>query len=343
MPGSVRGAWRNAALPFLLLFLGLGAPGPLSGQEGSRRVDYLAPRGDVALTATLDAPPGDGPHPGLVLLTLAGVEDLRARLVAEGWAVLVPELRGMGGAPELQLRASFGDLAGDVSAALAWLRSQPAVDGGRVGLVAQGGETPVATLAAVASPEPAFLVLLSARGLPGDSIFRVTQRRGAARRGLTPDEAFELDRIVDRLATVIRTSRDPFQAARRVRVVLAAAPVLPHQPSSFPSSREGQVRFFSSRWWKDHFTFAPDTVLARVAVPTLVVQGLDGGAAPVDENHGAVARALAAAPSPEVTLCRVEGSVEHGLPEPVVEAMAGWLARRGGPDPAGGASEPVCP
>ena len=154
----------------------------------------------MPLAARLALPAGEGPFPGMVLLSLAGVEEMIGRLTGLGWAVLLPERRGIATIEHL-LRASFDDMANDVRAALRYLRSRPEIDAMTVGLVAQGGETMAGVLAAIESPTPAFVALLSTTGLPGDEAFRdrTTQdRRGAQLRRRRASSAGRLRAAVER-------------------------------------------------------------------------------------------------------------------------------------------------
>jgi len=308
------------------LLMACSAP-PAAAQGISETVLYRNEEDGAPLEASLHLPEGPGPHPAVVVLSLAGVGDLVERMRAAGWAVMVPVRRGTAGAPERLLEASFQDLAADVQAARAHLAEQPEVDADRVGLVAQGGETVVGTLAAGGSDAPAFLVLLSARGIPGSETFRHQQRASAETRGLAPEEARELDGLAARLMEVVRADGGTDFGAYRIRGLLEAAGVRPHQSSSLPAELEGQVEFFSSVWWRDHVVVDPAALLARLRIPTLIVLGTQ----PSDRlgrNLPPVRRGLEEAPTADATLCVVEGRVEHAFPPSALEAVEGWLGTR---------------
>ena len=285
------------------------------------------------LEAALYLPEGPGPHPAVVVLSLAGVSDLVERMRAAGWAVMVPVRRGTAGTPERLLQASFQDLAADVQAARAHLGERPEVDADRVGLVAQGGETVVGVLAAGGSDPPAFLVLLSARGVPGSETFRHEQRASATARGLAPGEVRELEELVQRLMEVVRADGGTDFGAYRIRALLEAAGVRPRQSSSLPAELEGQVEFFSSVWWRDHVVVDPTAHLRQLRIPTLVLMGI-WPSDRLEINLPPVRRALEEAPTADATLCVVEGRVEHAFPGVALEALDGWLAPRLGADGA---------
>lgn len=330
-PGHLRLLLR---LLVLLVAACVAASGPLAAQR-VERMEYRNPRDGTPLTATLHLPAGEGPFPAVVVLTLAGVDALAERLGAAGWAVMVPERRGMGGAPELELAVGFEEMAGDGSAALERLRARRDVQEGAVGLLAQGGETMVGTVAADSGTPPSFLVLVSPRGVGGDELFRLQQRRSARDRRLEPGEVEALDGLVEEINTIARSPGSASLRAYRIRSLLGAASVRPQQSSSLPPDLEGQVRFLASPWWHDFATFSPASALARLRVPTLAVEG-DPPYLPADRSLAAVRSGLDGAPSPDVTVCVVEGRVEHAFPGALLDAVEAWLSARRPPG-AGGA------
>ena len=124
-------------------FVILAAVLPVSSlaQEAPRteQVTYENPVDGITLSATLTVPSGEGPFAGVVVLSIAGVDDLIDRLASLGYEVLRPERRGMM-AVDLMLEATFEDLANDARAAVEFLRARPEVDPERVGIVGQGEE-----------------------------------------------------------------------------------------------------------------------------------------------------------------------------------------------------------
>jgi dienelactone hydrolase len=122
------------------------------------------PSGDVELFGRLILPEGKGPHPAVVMVH--GSEKDAATVVShEGWllaphgiAVLMFDKRGTGQS-EGKFGMDFTQLAGDVDAAVDWLRQQPEIDPERIGLAgySQGGW--VAPLAASNSKAVKFVLV----------------------------------------------------------------------------------------------------------------------------------------------------------------------------------------
>lgn len=120
--------------------------------------------GNLTLSGRLVLPPGDGPHPAIVLVH--GSERDAATLfyhepyifAAQGIAAFVYDKRGTGGS-EGKFVMNFSKLADDAVAAVEEVRRHPAVDPARVGLCgsSQGGW--IAPLAATRSDAVRFVLV----------------------------------------------------------------------------------------------------------------------------------------------------------------------------------------
>lgn len=102
--------------------------------------------GDVELYGRLILPAGKGPHPAIVQVHGSG-KDVATDFPVEAWllaprdvAVLIFDKRGTGSS-DGDFGMDFTQLAGDVVAAVDWLKRQPEIDGERIGLAgySQGG------------------------------------------------------------------------------------------------------------------------------------------------------------------------------------------------------------
>jgi dienelactone hydrolase len=122
---------------------------PVHSVPGSRMPDQPIP-------AVLELPDGHGPFPAIVVLHGCGGRGPGQQVWAErlhdwGYAALIPDSfapRGVFGgvcAPDRQHLVTTQDRAGDALSAALWLRSQPEIDGGRIGVIgfSHGGGTAV--------------------------------------------------------------------------------------------------------------------------------------------------------------------------------------------------------
>ena len=295
------------------------------------RVTYQNSVDGTILSGMLVVPEGAGPFPGVVLLTLAGADELVGGLNRLGWAVLYPVRRGMG-TPEHLLQASFQNLSNDVRVATEYLRSRPEVDGAVIGLIAQAGESMAGVMAAIDPPFPVFLVLISTTGLPGHESFVIEQRWLARERNYDAQALLDLDEFLARLTEIILSEPSPALRAARSRALMYESDVgLPRNTASFPLSTEGQVRFFSSRWWRDYFLFRPDSVLAQVRSPVLVLMGEGDPLTPYQQHIPGIRRSLEEAPTDDVTVCLLPGRTQHSFSQVTLDVIEEWLLNRVSP------------
>ena len=322
-----------AAAGFALTLTAGYAAGQSAGAP--EQVHYLNPRDGIELTAWLSIPDGEGPHPAVVLLSVAGTDPFVRRLTDEGYAVLAPSLRGFVQVEPL-LRASYEDLAGDVGAGLAYLRSLAAVEAGRVAIVAQGDNSPQALVHAAGTDSPVPLVLLAPPAFAGVEAFRLEQRWIAENQGAAPDDLAALDSYVREIGEIAIGVTDPFRRQLELERLRSRSAVELPRNAAFPMD-EGQMRFLASRIWHDRLAFDPVEALAGSTSPLLLLIGADDANTPMDRYLEAVRRGLARAPTDHATVCRVPGRTRHTFSGATLDAVVRWLAEQldseGGPVP----------
>lgn len=317
-------AVTRGVIPFgLLAALWCAAPSGAQTTLPAEGVGYLNPRDGMELTAALALPVGPGPHPGVVLLSVAGTDPVVDRLVGEGYAVLAPELRGFVTVEPL-LRATFEDLAGDVSAAVAYLRSLASVDGDAVALVAQGDNTPQAMLFAAGSDPAVPLVLMAPPAFPGVEMFRMEQRWVAESQGAGPDEVEALEAYVREIAETVLGTRTPGDRLFRLQALRARSSVELPRNAAFPAD-ERQMRFFASRLWHDRLAFAPEAAFAALPGPVLVLIGTEDPNTPMDDYMAAVERGLAATDADDARVRQVPGRTRHIFSPTALDEIVAWL------------------
>ena len=136
----------------------------------SERVRFQ--NGEVSLAGTLVTPGSKGPHPAVVFIHGSGRDTLGSSFADHfakyGIAGLVYDKRGTGestGEFPRDAISSFGDLANDALAGLAFLQSRDEIDANRIGFWggSQGGW--VGPLAASRSDNVAFVISVSGPGV----------------------------------------------------------------------------------------------------------------------------------------------------------------------------------
>ena len=300
---------------------------PASGQAyRSEEVSYRNAEDSTYLTALLTLPSSSGPHPGVVLLSIAGTDPLVDHLARLGYAVLLPVRRGFV-AVEPLLQATYGDLAGDAQAALDYLRSRAEVDAAAVGLIGQADDAPAAMLAAAQSTEAIPLVLLAPPGFPGSEHFRLEQHGLADTPGARPEDLEALDEFVGQIASIVLTERLRYARESRLRTLMARSRVRLPYNAAFPQD-DRQIHFFASPLWHDRLAFEPEGVLAQLHAPVLLLIGTEDRDTPIDAYLAAVRRGLSSAVAEDTTVCPIAGRTRHSFTDEAVVGIAGWLGER---------------
>lgn len=309
---------------------------PLEGQASAadavQEVSYWNAHDSTLLTASLALPPGSGPHPGVVLLSVAGTESVVDVLTEEGYAVMMPVRRGFVSVEPL-LQATFSDLATDVLAGLAYLGGRPEVDRGALALVAQADDAPPAMLATAQTDETLPLVLLAPPAFSGVETFRDDQLWLAERAGADDAHLAALDRYVSSIAEIVLEEDASYVREYRLQGLRSESDVQLPRNAAFPAD-ERQTHFFASPLWRDKLAFEPEMALTRLRSPVLVLIGTDDANTPMDAYLAAVRRGLTAADTPDATVCVVPGRTRHAFTDAGVAAISEWLAERVGRSPA---------
>ena len=213
-------------------------------------------------------------------------------------------------------------------AALDYLGSRAEVDKETLALVAQADITPAAMLLSVSSAEPVPLVLLAPPAFPGVEMFQLQQRGLAERAGAGADHLQALDEYIGRLGEIVLAERSSYMREYRLESLRAGSPVqLPRNNAAFPSD-ERQMHFFSSALWHDQLAFEPESVLAQLRSPVLVLIGAEDPNTPMNRYLDAVRRGLSTASTRDATVCLVPGRTRHTFTKEGVTAIADWLAER---------------
>lgn len=291
--------------------------------------------GEIALAGTLHRPRAAGPHPGIVFVHGSGPQTRDSylrwfadRFARAGFVALIYDKRGTGdsgGEPWPRTAGAFSDLAGDAAAAVRFLRAQPGVDAGRIGLWGLSQGAWIVPLAATRAPDSiAFLVVLSGGGVSPAEQELYDDEVKLRDLGFEPtaiDEALAYLRLADQY---IRTGTDEdWDRFGRAREQARTRPWYPHL-DRFPQilPREAPVW----RGLKADLDYDPAPILAKVRVPVLLILGEDDRLTPARETAVRVRGALERGGNRALRTVLIPGA-DHGLmvkPAPT----APWLAQR---------------
>jgi pimeloyl-ACP methyl ester carboxylesterase len=331
----------------------------------SEPVRFDNERAGVTLAGTLTTPEGDGPFPGAVLVSGSGPQDrdetlmghrpflvLSDHLTRNGIAVLRYDDRGVAESSGDFSSATSKDFAGDALAATRFLAARP--DVGPVGIVGHSEGGLIGPMAASASDDVAFVVMLAGPGITGVEILEL-QAALINRAEGAPEEMVERNRQTQRrLFEVVLDEPDPEAAAPRLRATLEAAIAdLPEEvrqrmgASADPENIEIQVQQVNSAWFRFFLMYDPRPTLEQLGVPVLALNGEKDLQVPAEENLSEIRAALERGGNPDATVTMLPslnhlfqeattgsiseyGRISQTMSPVALEAISSWILERFG-------------
>ncbi|GMV36675.1 MAG: lipoprotein [Fimbriimonadales bacterium] len=274
-------------------------------------VQFRNERADILLAGTVTIPRGAGPFPGIVLVSGSGPQDrneallghkpflvLADHLTRRGIAVLRFDDRGVGKSEGNFATATSEDFVTDAIAAVEFLRTRSGVDPNLVGIAGHSEGGLVAPIAAVRSPNVAFIVLLAGTGVVGEEILYLQAELISRAEGATDQEIAEGRRAQERIFEIVKLDVTPAERERRLQALASelVTSLSERQRKALGGNEEAyiqsQIRMVSSPWFRYFLTYDPAPTLRKVRVPVLAINGELDLQVPAKVNLGAIERAL---------------------------------------------------
>lgn len=291
-------------------------PYPYRAEE----VRYENKAGGVTLAGTLTIPTGQGSFPAALLISGSGPQDrdeslfghkpflvLADYLTRMGIAVLRVDDRGVGGSTGQTRTSTSEDLAGDVEAGVAFLKTRPEVDPAKIGLIGHSEGGIIAPMVAAQSAEIAYVVLMAGPGLPGEEILILQGALVAKAEGKSDEQIAENRELQERIFEIIRSEKDPQAAEARMRLTIKdgltrLSAVDKEAASVTVEFVEAQVQAVQSPWFRFFLTYDPRPALRKVKCPVLALNGEKDLQVPARENLAAIEGALKVGHNPRMTV-----------------------------------------
>lgn len=249
------------------------------------------PTAQIKLAGTLTKPKGDGPFPAVVLVSGSGPQDrdeslmghqpflvLADDLTRRGIAVLRFDDRGVGKSTGDFASATTVDFKNDALAAVEYLKSRPEINARKIGICGHSEGGLVAPLAAVESPDVAFIVLMAGPGVPGDEIL---YRQGALILEAMQADAAAIERtgkLQRTLFTILKSETDPDATKAKLQAAITEFKTqLSEQEQKLLESQgamaETQMNMISTPWFRWFLAHDPRPTLTQVQCPVLAITG----------------------------------------------------------------------
>jgi pimeloyl-ACP methyl ester carboxylesterase len=243
-------------------------------------------------------------------------------LTRRGVAVLRMDDRGVGGSSAGPPGATTSDFAGDVEAALAWLRTRQDIDPGRIGLLGHSEGGAIASLVASRDPAVGYVVLLAGAGVSGREIVVDQVRAIAVANGASAEQA-------QQAASLQWAILDAVMAAPEADGLRAALDAITARHGA-PRLSDMAIGQITSPWYRHFLALDPARSLRTVRAPVLALLGGKDVQVTPAQNAPALRAALA----------------ENAMAS--VEVMPGLnhlfqTARTGSPDEYGRIEETIAP
>jgi len=300
-----------------------GSPRSARRVDVERHEDVRFSSGSVQLSGTLIRPTTGKRHPAIVLVHASGAADREqilpyARfLVRRGMAVLGYDKRGVGGSTGDWNTASFEDLAGDVVAAVEYLRTRNDIDGAQIGLLGWSQAGWIMPLAAVRAKDLAFVISVSGAGVPAAETTIDQARDELTARGMKPQTVADIVAIMQLQYQFARTGQgwDEYAGAREKLAARIGKP-----PDTFPGTPDHP----SWQLIRQSYFHDPAPTLRQLKVSTLALFGELDNNILAEKNRAAWESALEAGGNRDYTL-RILAGANHAQ----LEAKVGNNAEMG--------------
>jgi pimeloyl-ACP methyl ester carboxylesterase len=318
----------------------------------------------IKLAGTLTIPAGRGPFPAVVLVPGSGREDRDESFVGHkpflvfadylarhGIASLRYDDRGVAKSTGIFAGATSADLANDAEAAVHFVESQPDVARSKVGIVGHSEGGMIGAMIAARSPDVAFLVMLAAPGLPGDSVVMLQKQALFTHNGLDPVQMRQAMRFTRQVYDLAKSNLDSATATTKIQALTRnyiASLSGDEQANADNDGLEASAAAVTGAWFRYLLRYDPRTAIDRVHVPVLAVGGALDDQVTSRENLPAIDAALKAAGNRDYRIVTVP-NVNHSLqtvpsagntdPEAIDETVSpavldlvtSWIAQRFAP------------
>lgn len=278
-----------------------------------------------SFAGTLTYPKGEGKYPAVVLITGSGAQNRDEeifgfkifRLIAEHLtrneiAVLRYDDRGVGGSKGKSVNESTTeDFAGDVIAAVNYLKTRDEINAGKIGLLGHSEGGIVAPLASTKTSDIAFMVLVAGTGVRGIDVIKEQSKLIMQAENATEDEISgyivmqnliyetlnkdgNIKELEEQLEKNVSDSFEKMSAEEKKTIK--------DKDAYIKETVSSTIKIFSSKWMRYFLAYDPSYALEKVTCPVLMIFGGKDLQVPVSQNQKPMEDALKKAGNTDYTV-----------------------------------------
>ena len=269
----------------------------------------------IIFAGTLTYPKTEGKHPAVILISGSGPQNrdenifgfkifkiIAEHLSKNGIAVLRFDDRGVGKTNGKTVNESTtADFAGDVIAAVKYLKTRDNINPGQIGLMGHSEGGVVAPLAASNSDDIAFIVLMAGTGVSGADIITGQSSLILKADKSTDEEIENYIKMLNSVIDAIKNNKSLDAVKEQIRNdIIDNFDKIPEKQRKeikdkekyAAEAAEQTIATFNSVWMKYFVLYDPAPALAKIKCPVLVLFGeLDLQVAP-EQNRKPIIDAL---------------------------------------------------
>ena len=323
-------------------------------------VEFENPPAGIRLSGTLTVPGKGGSFPAAILVHGQGPLDrdmsfghlkpfkaLAEHLAANGIASLRYDKRGVGRSGGDFGSATREDLAGDVVAALRFLKRQETILPDRIGLIGQSEGGVIAPMVAAASNDVAVVVLLAGPAVSGRENLSLSFAMFAQANPANDLSTGEFKRLMDRLLDLVSPDSLAEDRAAAVQLAESVAPHVVNEKTNIvlggpEFTAEQFVGLLSSPCMQETVESTPGSYLSGLTCPVLALFADQDKHVSARENMAAAKRLLEAAGNRDYTVETIAGcshlfqrcetgypdeyfSIGHDISPDVLGRVSDWI------------------
>jgi len=264
----------------------------------------------ITLSGTLTIPRGEGPFPGVILVSGSGPQDRNEEvfghrpfwviadyLTNAGVAVLRYDDRGIGESTGDFVTATTADFASDAYYVLMKLQNHPRINPDKTGIVGHSEGGLIAPMVAAESEDVDFIVMLAGPGLPGKEILLLQMRLIAEASGVSEYQIEKNIAFSKKTYEIVLREPDTEKAEKQLEILIDEnIDDLSAQYGTTPeTTRKTMLQGLSQIngvWFRFFLAYDPRAPLEKVKCPVLALNGEMDLQVPPEENLTAIKNIL---------------------------------------------------